>query len=177
MAKMKTSVKELVRPCYECKGPALGKKENYNYLECGLNNVVLKGVLVYRCERCGAENVEIPNMEGLHRSIALSILCKKSLLASDEIKFLRTIVGLTATELGRNLGVTKIAVSRWENGARIGMQSDRSIRVTCGLLLISQIINDPPVNVSAERVQETLSKLKEFVSSFNARDILSQHSE
>src|ERR1039457_2458373 len=106
------------RACYGCRGPAQGYRQNYAYSECGLKNVVLKNVMVYRCDRCGSQSVDIPNMDGLHRHLALGILCKSSLLSGEEIKFLRGVAGLSATQLAKNLCVTKNAVSRWENNAK-----------------------------------------------------------
>lgn len=159
---MKTDNDELVRACYECRGLANGRRENYNYSECGLKFVVLKGVVVYRCTRCGSSRVEIPNMDGLHRTIALIILEKRSVLSSDEIRFLRTVAGFTATQFAKALGVSKNSLSRWENNHKIGPQSDRSIRITCGLSIISEIANDQTStgSVNLENVQKTLEKIK-----------------
>lgn len=159
---MKTYNDELVRTCYECRGTASGRRENYNYSECGLNNVVLKGVVVYRCARCGSAHVEIPNMDGLHRTIALLILEKSTALSSAEIRFLRTLAGFTATQFAKALGVTKTALSRWENNQRIGTQSDRSIRIICGFSIIEEIVNDQTSTgaVDIEMVQKTLAKIK-----------------
>ena len=158
---MKTYNDELVRTCYECRGPASGRRENYNYSECGLKNVVLKEVVVYRCTRCGAARVEIPNMDGLHRTIALMVIEKTSILSSDEVRFLRTVAGFTATRFAKALGVTKTALSRWENNQRIGTQSDRSIRIICGLSIIKELANDQASTgaVSLEKVQKTLDQI------------------
>src|ERR1035441_7350055 len=90
------------RTCLECRGNAGGRRENYTYTECGLKNVVLVDVMVYRCVRCGAEQVEIPNMDGLHRTVALAVLCKPRLLAGDEIRFLRKVAGMTETTLANS---------------------------------------------------------------------------
>jgi DNA-binding transcriptional regulator YiaG len=159
------------RVCYECQGLAEGRRGNYSYTECGLKNISLKNVWVYRCQ-CGAESVDIPNMDGLHRTIALSLLCKGSLLANDEIRFLRKVAGLTATELANNLGVTKVAVSRWENRGKISGQSDRSIRVLCGLAIIEEIVQERSGPVDFESVRETIEKLKQFLMQFNPKAVL-----
>jgi YgiT-type zinc finger domain-containing protein len=157
----------VTRTCYECRGKAEGRRENYMYSECGLNNVVLKDVMVYRCRRCGANSVEIPNMDGLHRTIGMALLCKKSMLRHDEVRFLRTVAGMTATELAKRMGVTKTAVSRWENGVKkIGRQSDRSIRTTCGLAILEEIVVGNSGPIHDESVTETLNVLKRFLAEF-----------
>src|ERR1019366_3932998 len=129
----RTVIENPPRTCSECRGSSEGRRENYTYTECGLKNVVLIDVLVYRCVRCGAEQVEIPNMDGLHRTVALAVLCKGRLLSGDEIRFLRKVAGFTATNLAKSLAVTKNAVSKWENGGKIGPASDRAIRGICGI--------------------------------------------
>lgn len=160
-----------LRTCTECKGVAEGQRENYNYTECGLKNVVLKEVLVCRCPRCGAEQVEIPNMDGLHRTIALAVLCKRRLLSGDEIRFLRNVAGMTATGLAKSLGVTKTAVSRWENRAKIGLASDRAIRATCGLGIIADIVNQQTGVVAPEDVRRTMDAIQRFFAQFSSRNM------
>jgi putative zinc finger/helix-turn-helix YgiT family protein len=160
---------KLSRMCYECRGLARSQRENYPYTECGLKHVVLKDVLVYRCQQCRAASVEIPNMDGLHRTISLAVLCKHSLLAGDEIRFLRKVAGFTATELAENLGVTKQAVSRWENCNRISSQSERSIRLICGWAIIREIITERSGAVNLEDVRQTLRKLEHFLVQLNPK--------
>lgn len=164
---------ERLQICYGCHGSAEGRRENYAYSECGLKNVVLKNVVVYRCRQCGAESVEIPNMDGLHRTIALTVLCKGSQLNGDEVRFLRKVAGLSATALARNIGVTKVAVSRWENGAKVSGPCDRVIRLVCGFSIIREILDDRSGPVSPERVTKTVERLQEFLAAFNPAEVLS----
>jgi DNA-binding transcriptional regulator YiaG len=153
-----------LRVCYGCRGPARGRRENYAYSECGLKNVVLKNVMVYRCAICGTESADIPNMDGLHRLIALRILHKRSLLSGEEIRFLRSLAGLTATKLAEHLCVTKTAVSRWENGAKIGRPMDRAVRLQCGLAVVGEILKERSGAVSPQQVESTLVKLQDFLN-------------
>jgi putative transcriptional regulator len=169
---MKHTEETAERVCYDCRGTVRGHRKNYLYTECGLKHVVLKDVMVFQCKRCGSESVEIPNMDGLHRTIALSLLRKTSLLSGDEIRFLRKVSGYTGTELAKNLGVTKVAVSRWENGGKIGGQSDRSVRVLCGLSIIEEIVAERTGAVDVEHVRQSIEKLKEFLVQFNPKKIL-----
>jgi len=162
----RVETEELLRTCTDCRGPSKGRRENYTYTECGLKNVVLVDVLVHRCARCGAEQVVVPNMDGLHRTIALAVLCKRRLLSGDEIRFLRTVAGLKAVDLAKILAVTKTAVSRWENGARIGLASDRAVRATCGMGIIADIVNEKTGPVDPKETARTLQTLQRFFVKF-----------
>ena len=155
-------IEQPLRMCTECRGSAKGERENYTYTECGLKNVVLADVLVYRCVRCGSEQVEIPNMDGLHRTIALAVLCKPRLLSGDEIRFLRGVAGFTATKLAKSLAVTKNAVSRWENTGKLGPASDRAIRAVCGMGIIAEIVNQQSGPVDPKDVTRTIQTLQGF---------------
>jgi transcriptional regulator with XRE-family HTH domain len=166
-----------LRTCTECRGIAQGRRENYAYTECGLKNIVLADVLVYRCKNCGGETVEIPNMDGLHRTLALGVLCKRRLLSGDEVRFLRKVAGLTATGLAKSLAVTKTAVSRWENGAKIGLASDRAVRATCGMEIIAGIVNQQSGVVSPGDVGRTLKTLQRFFVQFNAHAVTVENKE
>jgi DNA-binding transcriptional regulator YiaG len=165
-------VEQTLRTCTDCRGSAVGRRENYTYTECGLKNVVLLEVLVYRCTRCGAEQVEVPNMDGLHRTVALAVLCKPRLLAGDEIRFLRKVAGMTATTLANSLAVTKNAVSKWENGGKIGAASDRAIRATCGMEIIAGIVNQRAGEVNLEDVTRTVRTLQGFFGRFTPQMVL-----
>ena len=164
-----------LRTCVECRGSAEGHQENYTYSECGLKNIVLSGVVVYRCKRCGAEQVEIPNMDGLHRTIALAVLCKPHLLSGDEIRFLRKVAGFTATGLAKSMAVTKNAVSRWENGGKIGVASDRAIRAICGLGIIEEIVNQRTGCVDPDAVNRTIKALSGFLAQFRTQAVITKN--
>jgi putative zinc finger/helix-turn-helix YgiT family protein len=168
-----TVIENPSRTCTECRGNSEGRRENYTYTESGLKNVVLVGVLVYRCARCGAEQIEIPNMDGLHRTVALAVLCKSRLLSGDEIRFLRKVAGFTATNLAKALAVTKNAVSRWENTGKIGPASDRAVRAICGIQIIADIVEQQAGIVDPKDVERTLQTLQRFFVQFTPQAALS----
>jgi YgiT-type zinc finger domain-containing protein len=171
--KERAAIEEPLHACTECRGNAAGQRENYTYTECGLKNVVLLDVLVHRCVRCGAEQVEIPNMDGLHRTVALAVLCKGRTLSGEEIRFLRKVAGFTATNLAKSLAVTKNAVSRWENSGKIGSASDRAVRAICGMQIIADIVNQQAGVVSPKDVERTIQILQRFFLQFSPQTVLS----
>jgi DNA-binding XRE family transcriptional regulator len=111
-------------------------------------------------------------MDGLHRTVALAVLCKGRLLSGDEIRFLRKTAGLTATALANSLAVTKNAVSKWENGGKIGRASDRAIRCTCGMGIIADIVNQQTGDVDPEDVNRTVETLQRFFVRFTPQCVL-----
>jgi DNA-binding transcriptional regulator YiaG len=108
------------------------ERKDYKYKQCGLPNVVLTGITVYTCEQCGAEVPEILSIASLHRFIMIDILKKRTLLCGEEIRFLRKMARMTATELGKLIGADSTTLSKWENNARkIGTKADRVLRLVC----------------------------------------------
>lgn len=78
-------------------------------------NVVLENVPVRSCPACGEQFVMIPNIEGLHRAIALSVAGQRRRLTAGEIRFLRTFLGFSGVDFATFLGVKPETVSRWES--------------------------------------------------------------
>jgi len=116
--------------CSDCGTPMKSRRENYRYDECGLSHVTLVAVPVARCPRCGNYQVSIPNIEGLHRLIACSLIEKKTRLRGEEVRYLRKSLGWSGGDFARHMGVAEETVSRWENDATpIGPQADRLLRL------------------------------------------------
>ncbi len=131
MDAVKKDVSARFQKCYDCGTNMKAHVENYRYLESGLKNVILKGILVFRCKECGTEVPEIVAASALHSLIGMRILFKESRLTGDEVRFLRKLVGYSATELAELAGTSKSVVSRWENRTTLGSQADRLIRMIC----------------------------------------------
>ncbi len=117
----------------------------YHYTESGLKNVYIDGIMMFRCPACDAEFPEIPNVEGLHASIADALMRKPYTLTGREFRFLRKEMRMRAKDLATVLGVTPTTVSRWETGVeRVGIANDRLIRSLYILwLLKNRKIVDP----------------------------------
>ena len=102
--------------CPNCSSENLVKTtEDYNYIECGLDNVILLDLEIYNCMECNNSMPIIPNIIELHKLIVLRLINKVWNLDGKEIKFLRKFFNISATELARILSITKQTVSRWEN--------------------------------------------------------------
>src|SRR5437868_9484375 len=104
---------------------------NYNHPAFGLPNLVLVGVEIRTCRKCGEEAVVIPRLDRLHESVAAQIISKRSRLTGEEIRYLRNHLEWTSGELAKHFGVDPATVSRWENNKDpIGPVADRLLRVT-----------------------------------------------
>jgi transcriptional regulator with XRE-family HTH domain len=87
----------------------------YRYSECGLDHVVIEGLTMI-VDDDDETAVTIPNMNGLHRAIALGIVRKRTGMTGRELRFLRTEMGMTQAELAAIVHREPLAISRWERG-------------------------------------------------------------
>jgi putative transcriptional regulator len=102
--------------CLECgKEIKVVKESRFHYTMSGLSKVYLNGVTNYKCS-CGESEVEIPNIEQLHEVLADTIATQQTRLAPEEIRFLRSHLGLSGVDFARRVGAAPETVSRWENG-------------------------------------------------------------
>jgi len=85
----------------------------YQYTECGLNNIVIEGLSVFRDDD-GDEVVEIPYINDLHCAIASGIVLHEQGMSGAELRFLRSEMGMTQVELANFLHKDKQTVGRWE---------------------------------------------------------------
>jgi putative zinc finger/helix-turn-helix YgiT family protein len=118
--------------------------ESYRYKGVGLPGVTLLGVEVSRCPACGEQEVAIPRIEELHRTIALSLIGKPSRLTPEEVRFLRKYLGLSGADFARMMHVDPSTVSRWERGDQvIGEVSDAFLRAQ---VLLRKPVDHYPVD-------------------------------
>lgn len=102
----------------------------YKYKDSGLDNVILHGVTVYRCEQCGEEYLELGNIEQLHNLIASMLIKKDSTLNGKEIRFLRKNLGYSAAVFAKLVGYENEHLSRIENGKNAVQEVfDRLVRM------------------------------------------------
>ncbi|MBV9751846.1 MAG: helix-turn-helix domain-containing protein [Hyphomicrobiales bacterium] len=90
-------------------------KHRYHYTESGLDTVVIEGVDLLT-DDAGEECITIPNVNELHHAIAQGIVSRQTGMAGDELRFLRTEMGMTQAQLAAVLHREPLSVSRWERG-------------------------------------------------------------
>jgi DNA-binding transcriptional regulator YiaG len=88
---------------------------DYRYTECGLDNVVIAGLEPVK-DGAGQESIEIPNINMLHKAIAESIVRHENSISGKELRFLRTELGMTQTQLGQMVHRDAQSIGRWERG-------------------------------------------------------------
>lgn len=102
--------------CPECRQAEMNiNKETIRYEECGLPNVVLKGIEVKHCPECGNSLVSIPALSGLHKNIATHLVQQPERLSAAEIRFLRKYLGWSKIDFACKFHVRPEQVSRWES--------------------------------------------------------------
>jgi len=115
----------------------------YRYTECGLDNVIIHGAQLV-IDDDGEEVVSIPNINGLHKAIAQSILLRQSSMSGKELRFIRTEMGLTQAELADIVHRESLSVSRWERGET---PIDHNAQALIRLLAMERLNIDNEVSV------------------------------
>lgn len=166
------SEEPVFKKCHVCSGQMEGRHENYQYTECGLDNVVLVGVLVYHC-KCGEIAVQIPAVSTLHRLIALELIKKPTLLSGDEVRYLRKFVGYGGSEFADMLGTTKVTMSRWETGAtRITKNNDRVLRIAFFMAIVEKEVEVAAGPSDSQELQQSVIDFAKKVKRFNLMSFL-----
>jgi putative transcriptional regulator len=121
--------------CTICGETAIPERRNYRYAESGLSNVVLQGVEVADCPKCGSSDVIITGMAKIHRAIAQALANSPARLTGEQLRFFRKHLGLSGDELGGYLHTDRTKISKWENGEdQIGPATDRLVRLLAASL-------------------------------------------
>ena len=87
----------------------------YHYTECGLDNVWLDGG--FEVQKFGSYGtaVAVHDENGLHQVLGRDIVGQDSHLVGQELRFLRTQLDWTQTDLGKRLGYNDgQMVAKWE---------------------------------------------------------------
>jgi DNA-binding transcriptional regulator YiaG len=87
----------------------------YHYIECGLSNVFIHGVEPFADDE-GDAVVQITAVNELHREIARGIIAHEGGISPEELRFLRTEIGFTQSELSELVHCDRQTVGRWERG-------------------------------------------------------------
>jgi putative zinc finger/helix-turn-helix YgiT family protein len=117
------------RSCRACAGETQLLRQDYQFKESGLDNVILKNIEVLVCKQCGSIVPRIPRLNDLMRTIVVAMIAKPSELEGTEVRFLRKFMDETIEQFARKLGVNRSHLSRVENGSlAISKQTDRLVR-------------------------------------------------
>lgn len=87
----------------------------HHYTECGLSNVFISGIRTEKDDD-GDEIITIPAINELHEVIALAIVTHSSGMSGEELRFLRSEMGLTQAQLAATVNRDKQSIGRWERG-------------------------------------------------------------
>lgn len=101
----------------------------FHYTESGLRNVFIEG-LKTQIDDAGDEVILIPNIFGLHKVLAHCVITLSHGLRGEELRFLRTEMGLTQAELAEIVKKDHQTIGRWERGENtIDQNAEAVIRV------------------------------------------------
>jgi len=121
--------------CADCGTRIAAKRSDYRDTESGLSNVILRGVEIAECRKCGSEEVRIPRPAKIHRAIAQALVNSPARLTGEQLRFLRKHLGLTGEKLAAYLHTDKTKISKWERGEDpIGPATDRLVRLLAAAL-------------------------------------------
>jgi len=114
---------------YAYAGEAI-KDQALRYTGCGLDDVYLvNGYEVHDDTGYGAA-VSVKDLDGLRRVIGGELVKKRKFLKGKELRFLRTEMDLTQSDLGRLIGYSDQQVARWEKDqSRIPSPANRMVRL------------------------------------------------
>lgn len=101
----------------------------YNYIESGLDNVILEnGYTIHKTPY--GDGVSIENVAGLHQAIGRWLVRQRRPLTGAEFRFLRAELELSQLMIAQMLGTGEQAVRRWEKQRKkdIPGMADRLIR-------------------------------------------------
>jgi len=88
---------------------------SYHYTESGLDNIIIEADWIGTDDE-GEQIVTIPAIGLLHQAIAQALIDQIGALSGNEIRFLRTEMGMTQAEFARVLHRDTQTVGRWERG-------------------------------------------------------------
>ncbi len=110
--------------CPVCRSTAVRVElpSEYAYDHCGLSHVILtgKGVKITHCANCGHETTLVEDEQQLLQVLGLGLLLGPPGMRGEELRYLRTLYGMTQLDLARALGQSRReTVADWEARDRI----------------------------------------------------------
>lgn len=117
----------------------------HHYTSCGLENVWLQNGFQEKQTAYG-KAVAVADADALHETLAVWLTKKAGRLTGKEFRFLRTLMCLSQSSLGKMMGASEQAVSLWERTGKVPKASDALMRMIilerlCGDGKVSDVIN------------------------------------
>lgn len=107
----------------------------YHYKECGLDNVWLENGYVTKKTAYG-KATSVDDAPGLHKVLAMELTQKKGRITGKELRFMRTVIGMSQEGLGKCVGASEQSVSLWERTGKVPQYADSLLR-----LMLSEKLN------------------------------------
>ena len=118
---------------------------DYRYEESGLDNVVIHGMPT-RVDDMGDTVYSLPNINALHKILSQAIVTRSHGITANELRFLRTEIGLTQAELAVHVKKDHQTIGRWERGEKpIDQNAELVIRLLAAERLGLDL--DPDINI------------------------------
>lgn len=98
------------------------RPSEYRYTHCGLSDVVLagRGVQVVTCGHCSITSTRVEDEPQLLQVIGAALLMNPLGMRGEELRYLRTMFGMTQNEMARALGTDRReTIAEWERMDRI----------------------------------------------------------
>ncbi len=115
---------------------------DYRYRECGLDNVIIRDMQVI-VDDAGEEVYGIPNVTGLHKVIAHCIITREHGIMPQELRFLRTEMGLTQAEMALRVKKDHQTIGRWERGEK---PIDQNAELVIRMVAAERLGIDPKIS-------------------------------
>ncbi|MBU2601914.1 MAG: type II toxin-antitoxin system MqsA family antitoxin [Actinobacteria bacterium] len=150
---MKEKVPEAVRTCPICGERALSISQEPVLVEFRDGSYLVEGFTYEACSACGEALHPAGQLDEIHgRAVAIARR-DRGLLTPDEIRRLRSDLGLTQVELESHLGVGPKSVTRWEKGTVFqSAVADNFMRSIWAHPEIFGAMPHPPSSVRADRL-------------------------
>ena len=99
----------------------------YRYTECGLDEVYIKGLNPLSDDQ-GKEILRIRNVNDLHKLIAHAIVHRDTAMSGLDLRFLRTEMGFTQSQLATHIHCNAQTIARWEKD-QVPEAAEAAIRI------------------------------------------------
>ena len=123
--------------CSECGGMVVATTLPAYETDLGSMRVKLVNAAIREaCEACGEATIEVPDLDGLARTVAMVRALLPMRLTGKDVRFMRRALDMNGREFAEAMDLTPETVSRWENGERgIGGYTEKLLRHNiCALL-------------------------------------------